>query len=69
MWEWLTSIKPNSAIIVPTENFYLFQLAEERSCNVGTLLNGFVTPLTSMEFEIYNQYNLVKARLEQQARK
>lgn len=69
MWEWLTSIKPNSATIVPTDNFMLFQLAEERNSNVGTLLNGYATPLMSIEFEIYNQYNLVKARLEQQARK
>lgn len=54
---------------MPTDNFLLFQLAEERSMSVGTLLNGVTSPLYNMEFEVYNQYNLVKARLEQQSRK
>lgn len=53
---------------MPTDNFLLFQIAEERNMTVGFLLSGKYIPMTSMEFEIYKVYQTAKARMRWQER-
>lgn len=55
--------------MVATESYLLFQLAEERNCNVATILLGSTIPLSNAEFQLYKTYKLVQARLEQQQQK
>lgn len=55
--------------MVATDNYGLFQLAEERSCSVATLLTGLIIPLSNAEFELYKTYKIAMARLEQQREK
>ena len=51
---------------MPTENFYLFELSEDRKTTVGILLTGETIPLQNMEYELLKTMNLVKARLDKQ---
>jgi len=53
---------------MPTDNYLLFQMAEEKNMSVGNLLLGVTIPLTSMEFELYKEYLRVKSRLQWQQR-
>ena len=53
---------------MPTDNYLLFQMAEEKNTSVGNLLLGLTIPLTSMEFELYKEYLRVKSRLQWQQR-
>lgn len=55
--------------MVATESYLLFQLAEERHCNVATILTGLSLPIYQSEFQLYKTYKLVQARLEQQQQK
>lgn len=57
------------ARMVATENFILFQLAEERSTSVATILLGKTIPLSNAEFQLYKTYKIALARLEQQQEK
>ena len=55
--------------MVATENYIFFQLAEERSMSVATLLLGKAVPLSNAEFVLYQTYKIAMARLEQQREK
>jgi len=55
--------------MVATENYIYFQLAEERSMSVATILLGYSIPITQAEFTLYQTYKIAMARLEQQREK
>lgn len=55
--------------MVATENYIYFQLAEERSMSVATILLGYSIPITQAEFVLYQTYKIAMARLEQQREK
>lgn len=44
-------------------------MAEDRSMSVGSMLLGKTIPLMNAELVLYNTFNTVKARLEQQRSK
>lgn len=55
--------------MVPTENFGMFQLAQDLGKTVAELLTGQPRPLSAMERYLWSRWKLARARLEQQQRR
>jgi len=53
------------AELEPTENYFLFQLAEKLGYTVGDLLQK----MDNLEFRLWQRFYVARARLEHQQRK